>query len=366
MKNWQILGLGSLVAVIVLATACTDDSNVVSSETDETGGRAGSGASGTGGNVSGTGGALTGGQAGNVSGGAVSTGGEATGGSDSGGSSTSGGVVGSGGAPTGGVLGDGGSPTGGVAGGGGTADSGGTAGTGAMAPSGGFAGSSGAPGTGGSSDSGGQGGAGGSISDDEARCLELNGTVQTALCCEGTGDFPNQCLTGPCGCAPDNSHEIKVCQCPDNRCFDGQYCLRQDPGQVYVLWKAPGGAAGTGPALELVEDGTLRLWEQTSGQAAHGTTGWDYELSLTSSEQLQLANLLSDIDYGSLPHPETGFECYPSYHFESTAAATVDLNYASATALTPEFDAVYAWLDSYIATNAPDYEGWLPSSYCDF
>jgi hypothetical protein len=185
------------------------------------------------------------------------------------------------------------------------------------------------------------------------------------MCCQAVGDFPNLCLDGPCGCPTEYSHEVKICSCPDNRCFNGQYCLRQDPGQVYVLWQAPGGGAGTGPALELLEDGTLRLWEQTTEFAPRDTTGWDHEFSLTFNEQLELVNLLSDVDYASLPHPATGGECYPSYYFASTVQSTVTLDYGKASALSPEFDTVYAWLDAYITTNAPDYQSWRPSSYCE-
>jgi len=365
-QNWRMHGLGSLVAVVVLATACGDDSNVVSSEANETGGTAGNDSPGTGGTASETGGAPAGGRGGSATGGSVATGGNAAGGSNPGGSPASGGIVGSGGAPTGGTQGDGGAPTGGIAGNGGTTDSGGTAGAGATAPSGGAGGESGSPSTGGTTGSGGDGGAGGAVSDDERRCLDGGGTVLTGLCCQAVGDFPNQCLDGGCSCAPENSHEVKVCSCPDNRCFDGEYCLRQDPGQVYVLWKAPGGAAGTGPALELLEDGTLRLWEQTSGLTPHGTADWDYEFTLSHNEQLELVNLLSDIDYGSLPHPEAGGECYPTYYFESTVQSTVTLGYGSASALSPEFDTVYGWIDAYITANAPDYQAWPPSSYCLF
>jgi hypothetical protein len=352
------------VAVVLLATACTDDSNVVSSEANETGGQAGDNSPSTGGVVSSSGGARTGGQGGSVTGGTLSTGGTATGGSNPGGTTASGGTPPSGGAPTGGIQGDGGTPTGGVAGSGGTTGSGGTSGAGGTVGSGGVAGESGAPNTGGTTDTGGAGGAGGSVSDLETRCLELGGTIQSALCCQATGDFPNLCLTGPCGCAPEYSREIRICSCPENRCFNGEYCLEQDPGQVYVLWQAPGGVAGTGPALELLEDGTLRLWEQTSALSARDTAGWDYEFALSFDEQLEIVNLLSDVDYSALPHPGTGGECYPSYYFESTVQPSVSLSYANASALQPELDAVYVWLDAFVAAHAPDYQSWLPSTYC--
>ena len=58
----------------------------------------------------------------------------------------------------------------------------------------------------------------------EQACIEAGGTVQTSLCCLATGDFPDLCSTGACGCAPDNSHEVKICDCPGDACWNGQTC----------------------------------------------------------------------------------------------------------------------------------------------
>ena len=70
-----------------------------------------------------------------------------------------------------------------------------------------------------------------------------NGTVGTGMCCLSVGDFPNTCpttpcvcpagqicncpvqLVGACGCSSENSHEVKVCNCPPNMCFDGTKCV---------------------------------------------------------------------------------------------------------------------------------------------
>lgn len=57
-----------------------------------------------------------------------------------------------------------------------------------------------------------------------ARCVASGGTVGTALCCASAGDFPNLCLTGPCGCAPASSHSVMVCTCPGAMCFDATAC----------------------------------------------------------------------------------------------------------------------------------------------
>ncbi len=55
-------------------------------------------------------------------------------------------------------------------------------------------------------------------------CSLSGGTITTSLCCKATGDFPNTCLIGACGCSPDNSHEVKVCDCGADKCFDGSRC----------------------------------------------------------------------------------------------------------------------------------------------
>jgi len=58
-------------------------------------------------------------------------------------------------------------------------------------------------------------------------CVESGGTVSTANCCQSSGDFPNTCLIGACGCAPEYSHEVSVCVCPDGTCFDGTACVNR-------------------------------------------------------------------------------------------------------------------------------------------
>jgi hypothetical protein len=57
-------------------------------------------------------------------------------------------------------------------------------------------------------------------------CVESGGTVSTANCCQSSGNFPNTCLIGACGCAPEYSHEVSVCVCPDDMCFDGTMCVK--------------------------------------------------------------------------------------------------------------------------------------------
>lgn len=58
-------------------------------------------------------------------------------------------------------------------------------------------------------------------------CVVAGGTVETQTCCKSTGDFPNLCAIGACGCSPDNSKATLTCKCPDGKCFDGKDCVKQ-------------------------------------------------------------------------------------------------------------------------------------------
>lgn len=51
-------------------------------------------------------------------------------------------------------------------------------------------------------------------------CTQSGGIVKTQLCCGSAGDFPNTCLLGACSCSPDNSHEVKVCDCGEGKCWE--------------------------------------------------------------------------------------------------------------------------------------------------
>ena len=62
----------------------------------------------------------------------------------------------------------------------------------------------------------------------EQFCTESGGTIETQLCCLSSGDFPNTCLIGACGCSPENSHNVSVCSCGDGKCFDGTRCVAQE------------------------------------------------------------------------------------------------------------------------------------------
>ncbi|MGB2762314.1 MAG: hypothetical protein WBC21_02095 [Minisyncoccales bacterium] len=66
------------------------------------------------------------------------------------------------------------------------------------------------------------------LTEKEQACINSGGTVSTSLCCKATSDFPNLCLIGPCGCSPENSHQVKICDCGHDKCFNGSECVFLD------------------------------------------------------------------------------------------------------------------------------------------
>jgi hypothetical protein len=51
------------------------------------------------------------------------------------------------------------------------------------------------------------------------QCANTGGAVVEQLCCAATGDFPDLCSVGACGCSPSSSHTIHACSCPDAGCY---------------------------------------------------------------------------------------------------------------------------------------------------
>ena len=89
-------------------------------------------------------------------------------------------------------------------------------------------------------------------------CVNSGGTIATALCCGQTKDFSNNCATGACGCAPTSSHQVKICQCGEGKCFDGNSCVqssRAKTGDSGGLG-SQGGAKQCTMEAKLCPDGT--------------------------------------------------------------------------------------------------------------
>lgn len=78
------------------------------------------------------------------------------------------------------------------------------------------------------------------ISVEQQGCLDSGGTVTTASCCAGAPPFPDSCAIGSCGCAPQNSVPVNLCDCGEDACFDRERhtCVRP-PCAVAAVTKGP-------------------------------------------------------------------------------------------------------------------------------
>jgi hypothetical protein len=219
--RFRALLITPLFAVAALA-ACSSDTTESSTTSVTT-------TSGSGGaNVGGAGGANTGGQgAGGANTGGQGTGGQATGGAHAGGS---GGANAGGNGEGGGIndlcLNTGGTPTEGMCckGAGPNPNSCGVGSCGCSADESEVTPLCSCPQgqcydpNAGCVPDGGQGGGGGAPP--TSKCVQTGGTESTGECCKGTPDFPDMCAAGPCGCSPQNSATVKVCDCPQGQCYD--------------------------------------------------------------------------------------------------------------------------------------------------
>lgn len=64
----------------------------------------------------------------------------------------------------------------------------------------------------------------------EESCTLSGGKVSTVTCyCSSSADFYNNCTIGGCTCTPDPKYakQVKNCECPAGKCFDGTQCINQ-------------------------------------------------------------------------------------------------------------------------------------------
>lgn len=137
---------------------------------------------------------------------------------------------------------------------------------------------------------------------------------------------------------------------------------------LYLLWRAPGGFAGTGPAVEVQDNGIMHLWTSASGLQPHRAEDWDTERLLSPAQMRELYSLLAAVDFSALPHQDDiGLECYPVLYLELGGDSEEErqireLRYQTTAQLRPEMDQVLAWFDDELR-NLPMT---APSRYCVF
>jgi hypothetical protein len=138
-----------------------------------------------------------------------------------------------------------------------------------------------------------------------------------------------------------------------------------------LLWQAPGGFAGMGPALMVDGEGLVRSWNFVAGlpgldDPTWSRTDYDYSENLGIEATNDFFALLEAVDHSVLPHPPGPWaECYPSLVFRTCSTCeAIGLDYNSAVDLLPEMRAVYEWLDERLCRGLS--ASALPSDYCVF
>ncbi|GAI22488.1 unnamed protein product, partial [marine sediment metagenome] len=121
----------------------------------------------------------------------------------------------------------------------------------------------------------------------EQACMNFGGTVSTAMCCKSTEDFPNSCLIGPCGCSPENSHEVKICDCGFDKCFDGSECVSLEP-EMGIEWFQTG---NTQPITRLQHKQSSELEDNRIG--IHFSDLWKLEPEVFPKEVLNASHILN-------------------------------------------------------------------------
>jgi hypothetical protein len=204
----------------------------------------------------------------------------------------------------------------------------------------------------------------------DADCLVAEDCRDT--CCSCGTVLPREvALAEPCVIAPPRVYPPPAgcnLRCPDYCGLDGPMTpppvpmcvpLESDPSlrqcaaatDAYLLWQAPGGFAGTGPALELDGKGHLRAWKTTFTLQPHQTPSKaDVDLTLSVSQTQKIWSSLAAVDFTKLPHPGgPGWECYPHLRYErSSWAKPIELDYSYAHQLEPELHPVYQLLSDIL------------------
>jgi hypothetical protein len=133
-----------------------------------------------------------------------------------------------------------------------------------------------------------------------------------------------------------------------------------------MAWQAPGGFAGTGPAVMVDADGTVRVWDSTHGVTLASPADPTRTLHVTAAQASDLFARWATVDRRGLPHSGGSADCYgvASYRVCAGADCRVEtVMFQSAAQLAPEMDQVRQWFDDVLAA-----EGLAahPSGYCRF
>jgi hypothetical protein len=132
-----------------------------------------------------------------------------------------------------------------------------------------------------------------------------------------------------------------------------------------MLWQAPGGFAGTGPAVMVDADGTVRVWDSTRGVELASPSAPSRTEHVTPAAAADLFARWARVDRAGLPHAGGAGECsgLASYRACADASCRVDsVMFTAAAQITPEMNEVRSWFDDNLAGDTMAH----PADYCRF
>lgn len=133
-----------------------------------------------------------------------------------------------------------------------------------------------------------------------------------------------------------------------------------------MLWQAPGGFTGMGPAVMVDADGTVRVWDTTRGVDLASPAAPTRTLNVTEAAARDLFSRWTMADRSSLPHSGSSGECSGRVSFRSCEDASCrveSFNFSNAAQLAPELDPVRMWFEDNLASETRSAH---PATYCQF
>lgn len=194
------------------------------------------------------------------------------------------------------------------------------------------------------------------------------GAVEGAPC-----SMEGQSCGGPCTdpcrfcnifrCASGHWTRLEIFPMP---CTDGGGADATSSSGARMLWEAPGGFAGTGPAVVVDADGTVRVWENTRGVDLESPSAPTRTLRVTEAAARDLFARWSMVDRSMLPHGGSSGECSgrASYRACGDASCRVEsVMFTNAAQLAPEMNPVRMWFEEFLPGEAGSAH---PATYCQF